>query len=473
MYISSNAAEQCQKFCPSSVKHGLLQPQHLAPFHRRRPKKTLGEGARRRKERSEFGRPLSRTSARQKALKMQCERKASTEKASSGEVSLSTRRFQVSCCSDIYTSFGGSAELNSHPESDYIYAESIKGCDTSSSSVSQGWDSLCLYAEIEKTCDVVHGPRLQSTEIGSSTVALFGSDTSSDGASIGGDCDSESCCVNAKWEQSFDSNNESAEAQWGSASSCPGSSASGYITDYDFKYSFSTPGRHDRSEFGSYFEAGHGVASKGHFDTELSDSSEGQFETRHCASLVNHFEGGFDVTTDVCLAGENWDLSIGHFDTVGHFHAKGCDSGHFKEGRHNSPIKHFETRCHELSVGDVEAELCDSPVDRVGPGHYDSLHGRINEASCDLYNAVPESGDAVCYCEEKRKYLFYFEDSSELLTWRKLQGVVTHPDRFHVAPFFHEMTKDSEHDRNQEKGMINKGFLFHPQRVQTCISFIA
>lgn len=484
MSTSSIAAEQCQEFCPSSVKHGLLQPQRVAPFHRARPQ-TLQEGARRHKEHSEFGRPLSRTSARKKALKMADERQAPIEKPLSRVASLGIPSFELSCCSDIYTSAGGSAEHSSHPGSVYIYAESIKGGDTSSTGVSQEWDSLCLHAEIEKTCDVVRDPRSETTEIGSSMVALLGSDTSSDGGSIGGDYNSDSSCVNAEWEQSFDYNNDSfnlvcssAEAQWGSASWGSGSIASGYMTDYDLESSFPTTERHGGSDFGSHFKAGHGVVSVGHFDSEHSDSSGGQFETSHGASLVHHFERGYHDAPDAYLEAGNWDLTSAHFDTghcdlpVNHVHTRGCDSGHFEKGHHNSPVRDFEAGCHdELPVGNFEAGHCDSPVGCFEAGLCDPLDGHIDKASCDLYNAVPESSGAVCYSDEKHKHLFYFEDSCEP-TWRKLQGVVTHPDRYHVAPFLHEMMKDTGHDRNQEKVKINKGFLFHPHRVQTCTSFI-
>ncbi|KAB5586699.1 hypothetical protein PHYPO_G00004610 [Pangasianodon hypophthalmus] len=281
--IAQAEAEQCQEFCPSSVKHGLLQSQCVAPFHRTSPE-TLREGARRKKEHSEFGQPLWRSSARKKSLKMEKERQTPIDKPYSSIVSLSNRRFKVSCCSDIYTSVG-SPELSSQPESVYIYAESIKGGDTSCSSVSQDWGSLCLYTEVEKTCGVMQDPGSETAKIDSSIEALFGLESSCDGESIRGDCDSDSSCINADWERSFDSDND----------------------------------------------------------------------------------------------------------------------------------------------------------------------------SCNLVYSFAEARG------KEHNYFFHFKNYSEL-TWRTLQGVVTHPDRYRIAPFFHEMMKETEHDRNQEKTKINKGFLFHPQR---------
>ncbi|MCJ8728470.1 hypothetical protein PDJAM_G00004800 [Pangasius djambal] len=273
--IAQAEAEQCQEFCPSSVKHGLLQPQCVAPFRRTSPK-TLGEGVRRKKEHSEFGRPLWRSSARKKSLKMEKERQTPIDEPYSSIVSFSNCRFKVSCCSDIYTSIGSPA-LSSQPESVYIYAESIKGGDTSCSSVSQDWGSLCLYTEVEKTCSAMQDPDSETAKIDSSIEALFGSLSSCDGESIRGDCDSDSSCINADWERSFDSDND----------------------------------------------------------------------------------------------------------------------------------------------------------------------------SCNLVYSFAEAQRGSDYSE---------------LTWRTLQGVVTHPDRYRIAPFFREMMKETEHDRNQEKTKINKGFLFHPQR---------
>ncbi|XP_026781947.3 uncharacterized protein LOC113533797 isoform X2 [Pangasianodon hypophthalmus] len=618
--IAQAEAEQCQEFCPSSVKHGLLQSQCVAPFHRTSPE-TLREGARRKKEHSEFGQPLWRSSARKKSLKMAKERQTPIDKPYSSIVSLSNRRFKVSCCSDIYTSVG-SPELSSQPESVYIYAESIKGGDTSCSSVSQDWGSLCLYTEVEKTCGVMQDPGSETAKIDSSIEALFGSESSCDGESIRGDCDSDSSCINADWERSFDSDNDScnlvysfAEARWGSVSSCSGSAASGYITDYNLESSFSTTEQHGSSAFGSHFEAGCYDSSIGHFDAGHRDSPVGQFEARHCDSAVNHFEGGYhDLPVSHFKPGHHnspvgyfeaghWDLPVGHFEAghcdspvshfdaghcdspvshfdaghcdspvshfdaghcdspVGHFdaghcdspvsqfHARGCDTlvghceaghhnllvGHFEAGPNDSPVGHFEAghcgspvvrfeaghcdwpvvrfeagHC-DWSVGRFEAGHCDSPVGRfeaghcdspvghfeaghsdspvgrfeaghcdwpvghfeaghcdwsVGrfeAGHCDSPVGRFEEASFDLYNAFPESSDAVCYRGKEHNYFFHFKNYSEL-TWRTLQGVVTHPDRYRIAPFFHEMMKETEHDRNQEKTKINKGFLFHPQR---------
>ncbi|XP_017320458.2 uncharacterized protein LOC108263809 isoform X2 [Ictalurus punctatus] len=542
--IAQAEAEQCQEFCPSSVNHGLLQPQRVAPFRRTLPK-TLKEGARRQKERSEFGRPLWRTSARKKSLKMGEERRVPIEKPWRS-------RSEVSCCSDIYTSVGGSPQLSSQTESVYIHAESIKCCDTSCSSVSQNGGFFCLYTEVEKTRGVTQEAGSEPEKLGSSIEALFGSDSSCDSESFRSDCDSDSSCVNADWEWSFDSDTDSCnlvysftEAQWGSASSCSGSAASGYITDYDLESSMSTTEQHGSSAFDSHFEqgyhdlpvghfkpghcdspvghfdtghrdslvdhfdAGHCLSQVGHFDAGHRDSLVGHFDAGHRDSLVGHFDAGhrdslvghfdaghrdslvghFDAGHRDSLVGHfdagHRDSLVGHFDArhclspvghfdarhclspvghfvagycdslVGHFHARGCDSlvRHFEAGHHNSPVGHFEVGRHDLPVGHFEARRCDS------------RDGQFDEASCDLYNAFPELSDTVCYRINEHDYFFDFKDYSEL-TLRKLQGVVTHPDRRRVTPFFHEMMKETAHDRNQEKVKINKGFLFHPQMAK-------
>ncbi|XP_058251541.1 uncharacterized protein LOC131356487 isoform X2 [Hemibagrus wyckioides] len=602
--IAQAEAEHCQEFCPSSIKHGLLQP----PFRRASPK-TLREGARRQKEFSKFGRPPWRTSTRKKSLKVEKERRAPTEKPYGSVASFSFRKFEVSCCSDIYTSAGGSPQLRSHSDSVYIYAESIKG-SISCSSVSQDWDSTCLYTETEKTCDVTQDPGSETAKIGSSIEALFGSDSSCDSESIRGDGDSDSSCLNADWEHSFDSDSDScnfaysfAEAQWGSTSSCSGSAASGYITDCDLESSFSTTEQYGSSASGSHFEAGHcdseancfeggyqnlpasrykpghcdsagshfdaglsvspfGHFKAGHFDfpvghfnergsdppvghfekghhnspaghfkARLCDSPVVHFEAGHCDSPVVHFEAGHCDSPVVHFEAGHCDSPVvhfeaghcdspvvhfeaGHFDTpVGHFEAQHCVSpvvhldaghcdsppghfevehcespygyfhervcdpplGHFEAGLSDSPIGHFEMGHCDSPDGHFDKRGCDSPDVHFEAGHCDSSDshfeaghcdsplGRFDEDTCDLYNAFPQSSDAVCYGGQEQDYLFHFSDSSEL-TWRKLQGVVTHPDRYRIAPFFHEMMKETEQDRNQEKVKINKGFLFHPQR---------
>ncbi|KAK3571986.1 hypothetical protein QTP86_021341 [Hemibagrus guttatus] len=575
---------------------------------------------------------------------MEKEKHAPFEKPYSSVASLSCQRFEVSCCSDIYTSTGGSPQRTSHPESVYIYAESIKG-SISCSSVSQDWDSLCLYTEVEKTCDATQDPGSNTAEIGSSIEALFGSYSSCDSESIRGDGDSDSSCLNADWEYSFDSNSDScnlaysfAEAQWGSASSCSGSAASGYITDYDLESSFTTTEQYGGSASGSHFESGHCDSAGSHFHAGLSDSPLGHFEGGHCDSLVGHFDergcdplvghfearhhnspaghfkAGLSDSPDGHFDGRGCDPLVGHFEADhpnspaghfkaglsdspdGHFDGRGCDplvghfevdhpnspaghfkaglsdspdghfdergydplvghfeadhpnspAGHFKAGLSDSPVGHFEAGLSDCPVGHFEAGhcdsldghfdergcyplvghfetghynspalhfkagLCDSPAGHFEGGysvspdgnfdkrgcdspdvhfetghcdssvsHFEAVHcdspdvhfeawhcdspaGHFDEDTCDLYNAFPQSSDAACYRGQEQDYRFHFSDSSKL-TWRKLQGVVTHPDRYRIAPFFHEMMKETEHDRNQEKVKINKGFLFHPQ----------
>ncbi|XP_060776977.1 mitogen-activated protein kinase kinase kinase 14 isoform X4 [Neoarius graeffei] len=512
--------EQCQEFCPSSVKHGRLQPQRVALSRRKHPK-TFREGARKQNKHSAFRRPLWGSAARKKCRQMEEERQTPIEKPYS---SVGSHRFEVSCCSDIYTSVGGTPELSSQPESMYIYAESIKGCDTSCSSVSQDWGLFCLYKEVKKTCGILQDPRSETAKIGSSIEALLGSDSSCDGESVRGYCDSDSSCVNADWERSFDSDDDScnlvysfAEAQWGSASSCSGSAASGYITDYDLESSFSTTEQYSSSAFGSRFEAGHHDLSAGRFDAGHCDSAVNQFEARDCDAAIAHFEGGYhDLPVSHFKSGHlnlpvghfeagHWGLPIGHFEaghydsrvshflpcgvslgghfepgyfesTVDRFEARHCDSpvshfracgaslgGRFEAGHHNSPVRHFEAGCRDLPVGHFDAGYFDSTVDRPEAKHCDSPDTHFDEASCDLYDAFPESSDAVSSSNKAHHSFLNLKDYSEL-TWRKLRGVVTHPDRDCVAPFFHEMMKETAHDRNQEGVKINKGFLFHPQR---------
>ncbi|XP_060727011.1 uncharacterized protein LOC132846352 isoform X2 [Tachysurus vachellii] len=581
--IAHAEAEQRQEFCPSSVKHGLLQTQSVTPLLRANPK-TLTEGARRQNVFSKFGRPLRRTSARKKSVKMEEERQALTDKSNSSVATLSLRMFEVSCCSDIYTSAGGSqfSQLSFHPESEYIYAESIKG-SISCSSVSGDWDSLCLYTEVdEKACSGPQDLRSETAKMDSSIEALFGSDSSCESES--GDCDSDSSCHNADWEQSFDSDsfdscNSSAEAQWGSASLCSGSAASGYITDYDLESSFSTTEQHGSSASGSNFEAGHCNSQTDHFEAGLCDSPLGHFDAGHCDSLTGHFEavhcelpevhfeakhcdspighikaglcdspighieagycdspighieaghcdspigqieaghcdsptGHYDVghcdpqighfeaghcdssdvhfeaghcdssdvhfeaghcdSSDVHFEAGHCDSRVCHFEAghcdsrVCHFEAGHCDSSdvHFEAGHCDSPVCHFEAGHCDSTVCHFEAGHCDSPVCHFKAGHCDSPLGYFDEDACDLYNAFPQSSDAVCYGHKEQDSLFHFNDCPTL-TWRKLQGVVTHPDRYRIAPYFHEMMKETEHDGIHEKVKINKGFLFHPQR---------
>lgn len=439
----------------------------------------------------------------------------------------------MSCCSDIYTSAGGSPQLRSHSDSVYIYAESIKG-SISCSSVCQDWDSTCLYTEVEKTCDITQDPRSETAKIGSSIEALFGSDSSCDSESIGGDGDSDSSCLNADWEHSFDSDSDScnlaysfAEAQWGSASSCSGSAASGYITDCDLESSFSTTEQYGSSAPGRHFEAGHCDSEANCFEGGYHDLPASQYKPGHCDSAGSHFDAGLSVSPFGHFKAGHFDFPVGHFNErgsdplvghfekghhnspAGHFKATLCDSpvvhfeaghcvspvvhldaghcdspvvcfeaghcdspyGYFEAGLSDSPIGHFEMgHCDSPDVH-FEAGHCDSSDSHFEAGHCDSPLGHFDEDTCDLYNAFPQSSDAVCYGAQEQDYLFHFSDSSEL-TWRKLQGVVTHPDHYRIAPFFHEMMKETEHDRNQEKVKINKGFLFHPQRVKkTCKSF--
>ncbi|XP_027011542.2 uncharacterized protein LOC113648526 isoform X1 [Tachysurus fulvidraco] len=580
-------AEQCQEFCSSSVKHGLLRTQ--SP-------ETVTEGARRQKVFSKFGRPLRRTSARKKSLKMEEGRQALVDNSNSSVATLSLRMFEVSCCSDIYTSAGGSqfSQLGFHPESEYIYAESIKG-SISCSSVSRDWDSLCLYTEVdEKACSGPQDLRSETAKMDSSIEALFGSDSSCESES--GACDSDSSCHNADWEQSFDSDsfdssNSSAEAQWGSASSCSGSAASGYITDYDLVSSFSTTERHGSSASGSNFEAGHCNSQTDHYEARLCDSPLGHFDAGHCDSLSGHFEAGQCDTSDSHFEAVHCNLPEVHFEARhydspnGHIEAGHCDSpighieaghgdspiGHIKAGHCDSPIGHIKVGHCDSPIGNIEAGYCDSPIGHIEAGHCDSPIGQIeaehcdsptghyevghcdpqighfeaghcdssdahfeaghcdspvchfeaghcdssdahfeaghcdspvchfeaghcdssdahfeaghcdssdahfeaghcdsplgyfDKDACDLYNAFPQSSDAVCYGHKEQDSLFHFNDCPTL-TWRKLQGVVTHADRYRIAPYFHEMMKETEHEGIHEKVKINKGFLFHPQR---------
>ncbi|KAF4087478.1 hypothetical protein AMELA_G00071230 [Ameiurus melas] len=194
-------------------------------------------------------------------------------------------RSEVSCCSDLYTSVGGSPELSSQAESVYINAESIQCCDTSCSSVSQNWGFFCLCTEVEKTSGVAQEAGSEPEKLGSSVEALFGSDSSRDGESFGSDCDSDSSCVNADWERSFDSDTDSCnlvysftEAQWGSASSRSCSAASGYITDYALESSLSTTEQHGLSVFDGHFEGGY------------HDLPVSQFKPGHCDSPAKNLE---------------------------------------------------------------------------------------------------------------------------------------------------------------------------------------
>ncbi|XP_046703834.1 uncharacterized protein LOC124384893 isoform X1 [Silurus meridionalis] len=477
--IAQAEAEQCQEFCPSSMKHRLLQLQSVASFQRPCPN-SLNEGSTQ-KRNSEFG------------------HSPKAEKSYSSIVSPSIRRLEVSCCSDIYTSFGGS---QSHSESVYIYAESIKGCDTSCSNVSENWGLICLYTEVENTTQV---PRSETAKLDSSIEALFGSESSCNDESVSGDCDSDSSGVNADWEQSLDSDNDScnsvssfARAQWGSASTCSGSAASGNITHCDLNSSFSiteqnggsfskhiTAGNYDPS-IGQlkekHFKGGHhGLPVSnfkpehhnllvGHFVRAHCDSSVDHFDRGHCESPVDHFDGGHcDTPVDHfnrghCespvdhFSGGHCDFPVGHFD--GH-----CEFpvNHFYGGHCNSSVSHFEVDCQNLPVGHFEVGHPDFPVGHFEAGHCSLPDGQIDEAHCDLYNDFSESRGPVCYRAKEHDH-FHFKDNSEL-TWRKLQGVVTHPDRYRVAPFFHEMMNEAERDRNQDNHVkINKGFLFHPQR---------
>uniref|UniRef100_A0A3B1JT86 Mitogen-activated protein kinase kinase kinase 14b n=1 Tax=Astyanax mexicanus TaxID=7994 RepID=A0A3B1JT86_ASTMX len=206
---------------------------------------------------------------------------------------LCLHRLEVGCCSDIYSSIGGSdcAGQNSDPDSVYIYAESIKG--STCCSMMQQCDSICLYAEgpqmsfdvlkkdvfckiVKKKKDVT-GNTEESHSFeqnmsdnwsfdpsGDSTEAVFGSDNSCGS--------SDSLFMYADWKWSLDSNaaevslgsiDSLSEAQWGSASSSlnSGSEASCYTADCGSESSYCTVVRSCDSDCEDPFSTGRCCAS--------------------------------------------------------------------------------------------------------------------------------------------------------------------------------------------------------------------
>lgn len=156
---------------------------------------------------------------------------------------------KVGCCLDIYSSNGGSCstELHSDPESVYIYAESIKGWDSTCRSSIRLWTDApqtSFEHGCYKTGDRKRGgaceleSRLETPESSIETVCRYTEETLSfdlpdhsteavmgsgySCRSFGADCDSD------RWDRSFDSSDAEvsvdsleslAEAQWGSGSS--------------------------------------------------------------------------------------------------------------------------------------------------------------------------------------------------------------------------------------------------------------
>ncbi|KAI4887452.1 hypothetical protein NFI96_017432 [Prochilodus magdalenae] len=223
-------------------------------------------------------------------------------------------RLEVGCCSDIYSSNGGGsgcAELHSDPESMYIYAESIKGCDSTGCSMVQECDSSSLYTEVpqrEESCYRIMETREDGTckikkrsgSLSSDTEplclytedsssfemsdysieAVVGSDHSCE--SFTGDYDSDSTSAYADWERSFgsdgteaimDSLESLAEAQWGSISSRLSSSSesSCCTADCGSESSYCTVERSRSSDSEEPF-------STGRCDSPISYSEEDSYD---------------------------------------------------------------------------------------------------------------------------------------------------------------------------------------------------
>ncbi|KAL7874889.1 hypothetical protein SRHO_G00058590 [Serrasalmus rhombeus] len=240
----------------------------------------------------------------------------------SNAVGLCLHRLEVGCCSDIYSSNGGGsgcAGLNSEPESVYIYAESIKGCDSTCCSLLRECDSDCLYTEDPQREDGCYNTmerkkskikkRLDSfysnteilcmyTEDSSSfdmpdysIEAVAGSDNSCN--SIRSDCDSDSTSAYADWEHSFDSDGAEAsmnsldslaKAQWGSVSSrlSSGSDASCYTADCGSESSYGT------------VEQSSSLVSEGCFGAGRCDSPVSYIQEDSC-DLYNAWAESSDV----------------------------------------------------------------------------------------------------------------------------------------------------------------------------------
>ncbi|XP_036447583.1 uncharacterized protein LOC118822540 isoform X2 [Colossoma macropomum] len=334
-----------QEFSPSLVEHNLFQSQFRSRIHNKEHREGTGDGRERHKEADGQGQQRWRDRIVKKSLNGEEEKRApplifpeqednhssphSTVKVCSrpeyesrehcatlasafphhrsqylecplsSAVGLCLHRLKVGCCSDIYSSNGGGsgcAELNSDPESVYIYAESIKGCDSICCSLLRECDSDCLYTEVPQREDGSYNTmerkkggackikkRLNSfnsdtealcmyTEDSScfdmpdySIEAVVGSDNSCE--SFRCDCDSDSPSAYADWESSFDSNGAEAsvdsldslaEAQWGSVSSrlSSGSDASCYTADCGSESSYGTVERSSSLDSEGPFAAG-------------------------------------------------------------------------------------------------------------------------------------------------------------------------------------------------------------------------
>ncbi|XP_062847672.1 serine/threonine-protein kinase 10 [Trichomycterus rosablanca] len=224
----------------------------------------------------------------------------SSEKSDHSVSGLGLGRFNVTCCSDIYSSAGKSLEVSSSPETTYIYAESIQACDTSCSNISQDCESVCLYRENE-SMDNIPLDHVSVSNQDCSLEAVVGSDCSTDN-------DSDLSCSHEDWKRNFNSYDDLyhslhslVEAQWGSASSQCDSEASGYTTDYDSESSFCNLDQQTGLNFADF------------------DSLDARFE-QVSWDLYNSFtqssNNGNDMTSDIPGLGVNPEPTLGRLQGV-------------------------------------------------------------------------------------------------------------------------------------------------------------
>ncbi|XP_026876090.2 uncharacterized protein LOC113583770 isoform X2 [Electrophorus electricus] len=314
----------------------------------------------------------------------------------SHEIGLCLHGPELCCCSDLTNVRSGCAELNSDPESMYIYAESIQGCDTSCSDMPKVCDSLHLSTELAKL----------SQEVAYDATSFWNKAFETKRRSRSLDTDSEMVYMNTGEKSNFDSADYSIEAVHGS----------------DFSYD---------SE-----------SVRGNYDSASTCTDSGW-------SFDSH---GAEANTDSLYSPT--EVQPGSRSSMS---SSSSNSSHYTADR--GPDSPFCT---------VERHISSDSEDCFGAGRFDSFGSHLEEASYDLYNALPQSRGMLSYGGKDLGHDLDsdspgFKDCTEL-PLSELRGVVTHTTRCHFSVFFREMVKNVEQERDLGKVNVSEGFLFHPQK---------
>ncbi|XP_051970594.1 uncharacterized protein LOC127634891 isoform X1 [Xyrauchen texanus] len=302
-------------------------------------------------------------------------------------------------------------EPKSDSESAYIYAESIKCCDSSCCTFLADCDahSLCSKDHIVNRPD---------------TLSVWNSFDEAERLSRDSDFkESDNLSVSNDYKSSSNTSGYSMEATAGSES----------------------------SRYGARFKA----------NCFESFSVDDDFDSTYISTDEDWRCDIMDTDCHYSLAGAEWGSASSVFSNSSESSCYTADRD--SESSYCSIDRRTYSSDSDSCV--LEGLLGESSVKGFEKIYFDSLNTHSKNGSCDVF--VPEFEG--CFDSYDKEDVHRHTDNetssdSESVDCPELWGFVTQTDRRHFLGFFREMIKEAAQEKDKEKKYVNEGFLFHPKQ---------